>query len=138
MPIEAERTRICARGDLLKQSIIIKEENQTQQKLILQKRANQIEMHCAAFWPMQSGWVDILEIQSSGIEKTTPNQISNMYIYKTTDWPLWQKSQRRDATRQYAAHVLDTQKPKPTKLPQWPFAVLLMACLLGLWWKERR
>jgi hypothetical protein len=144
MPIENERTRICARGDLLKLSIIIKEDNKTQQKLILQKRANQIEMNCAAFWPKQSGWVDVQEaqksqeLQSSGVEKNKQNPVSTVYIYKTTDWPLWQKNLRHDATRQYAAHVLDAQKPKPTKLPQWPFAVLLMACLLGLWWKERR
>jgi hypothetical protein len=62
-----------------------------------------------------------------------------VYIYADSDWTLWQRAQRRDATARYAART-----PVPVKdgaarsLPTWPFGVVFALAMLGLWWRERR
>jgi hypothetical protein len=62
-----------------------------------------------------------------------------VYVYADGDWPLWQRSQRREATARYAARTPSpVAGPAPHTLPTWPFGVAFALAMLGLWWRERR
>ena len=61
-----------------------------------------------------------------------------VYVYGERDWPLWQRSERRDATARYAARTPQATAPGTRSLPAWPFGVAFALAMLGLWWRERR
>ena len=82
-------------------------------------------------WPRRPGWLTV----RSG------DAVTQAYVYGPNDWPAWQAGRRRAATVRYAARSLPGQVasgPPALTPPAWPFALLAMAALLGLWWRERR
>lgn len=99
-----------------------------------QLRADRADAVCSALWPRQAGW---LTLASAG-------QRGQMYVYGRDDWPAWQRALRRDASAVFAAR-LPSPSPapgavstSPARLPAWPFGLLFAACMLLLWWRERR
>jgi hypothetical protein len=61
-----------------------------------------------------------------------------IYVYADGDWPLWQRTQRREATAQYAARMRAVPSAGTRPLPTWPFGVIFVLTMLALWWRERR
>ena len=63
------------------------------------------------------------------------------YIYAKSDWPLWQKALRREATARYAARLADSDAAKAGSsrpLPTMPFTIVFALCMLVLWWREQK
>ncbi|GGZ10731.1 hypothetical protein GCM10007388_50220 [Pseudoduganella plicata] len=127
MPVPGLRTELCAHG--MRPGSAVQVESHA---LAWQTRADRAGAACVAIWPRQAGW---LGVRSEGAATYT-------YVYDRGDWPAWQKALRQDATARYVARALpggDRQAPAPIRIvPAWPFALLLGAALLGLWWRERR
>lgn len=124
MALPGQRLAVCAQGVTGTVGF-----PQLGQRLAWQQRPDRADAACVAVWPSQPGW---LKVNSQG---AAPAQ---MYVYAPTDWPLWQKAQRRDATARYAARTLAAPARSTTPLPAWPFALLFAVTMLLLWWRERR
>lgn len=127
LPVAGWRTELCAHGVRPGDVVTV----MGQAPLTWQSRGDRGGAACAAFWPRQAGWL------TASAGKATVDT----YIYASTDWPAWQQALRHEATQRYAARVLpgDSRAPTVTRTwPAWPFALLLAASLLGLWWRERR
>jgi hypothetical protein len=130
MPLPGLRSELCAQG--AKGGTALQIEGFAD--LRLQTRADKADSVCAAIWPQKSGW---MKFASAGLSEPGLE-----YVYASKDWPAWQKALRRDATAQYAARatkapvlgadVADSNRPV---LP-WPFAVIFVVCMLGLWYRE--
>jgi hypothetical protein len=104
-----------------------------------QRRSERADAACVAVYPRAPGWLR-METQGS---KPTSSQVSSqvssqLYVYAPGDWPQWQAAERRDATARYAARTPLSAGAPRRMLPQWPFALLFMLAMLGLWWRERR
>lgn len=127
MPVPGLRTEVCAHGVRPGTAVQV-----DAQALAWQARPDHAGAACVAFWPRQAGW---LGVRSGAAAMHT-------YVYDSADWPAWQKALRQDATARYVARALPgdgRQAPAPSRIvPAWPFALLLAAALLGLWWRERR
>lgn len=127
MPVAGLRTEVCALGMAAGASLHIGGLPAT----AWQARSAKAETVCAAFLPQQPGWLTL----RSGDRR------HRIYIHANSDWPLWQQALRHDATLQYAARLPDAAAKAVSPripLPSWPFALLLTASLLILWWRERR
>ncbi len=123
MPLPGQRLEVCAHGvsgDVAFPAL--------KQVLTWQRRPERPDAACVAVWPQASGWLTM----------TTMGQSLQMYVYANDDWPLWQKTQRRDATARYAMRTPGPLGTDMTTLPGWPFALLFAAASLLLWWRERR
>ena len=61
-----------------------------------------------------------------------------IYVYAADDWPLWQRSLRREATAQYAARAQAENVTGTTNHPlsSTPFALLFAFCMLMLWYRD--
>lgn len=115
MPLVGQRLELCALGTP-------GEAPAAEQGSAWQRRPDQADAWCAALWPRKAGWLE------NGAT----------YVFAREDWPLWQKAQRRDASARYAARTPAPAAAGASALPAWPFALLLAAALLCLWWRERR
>ena len=83
-----------------------------------------------AVWPKQPGW---LHMKTQAQAQATGAVDGAVYVYADGDWPLWQRSQRRDATTRYAARTPDRLAgPVTRSLPSWPFGLLFGLAMLGL------
>jgi hypothetical protein len=128
MPLPGLRSELCAQG--VKAGTALQVEGAAE--LRLQTRADKADAVCAALWPQKSGW---MKFTSAAV--AAPGQ---EYVYAAKDWPAWQRALRRDATIQYAARATkatatgaeDNSRPVPT----WPYALIFVACMLGLWYRE--
>jgi hypothetical protein len=128
MPLVGERTAVCARGARAEMAVDLPG---LQQRLRLQRRADQADAACAAFWPAQAGWQRV-----PGTDSTEAP--AAVYIYAAADWPGWQRALRRAATARYAARALPDRQARAQPLPAWPWAMAFVAAMLALWWRERR
>ena len=126
MPLPRHRLELCAQGASGEVTF-----PQLKQTMAWQRRPDKADAVCVAVWPTASGW---LTFEWGGAK---PQQ-AQIYVYAKNDWPLWQKAQKRDATLRYAARTPEALKPAPVPLPAWPFALLFIASMLLLWWRERR
>jgi hypothetical protein len=133
LPLPGQRLEVCARGDALAKG---GEVNVPGLALTLpwQRRAEYVDASCVAVWPKRPGWLDVRSQAPGGRAAD-----SAVYVYADGDWPLWQRTQRRDATARYAVRtpVLPAGGAART-LPAWPFGLVFLLAMLGLWWRERR
>ena len=133
LPLPQQRLEVCARGEALQKSSGLAFPALAL-TLPWQRRPEHVEAACAAVWPKQPGWLQ-MRMQGQGAQA-----IDNaLYVYADSDWTLWQRAQRREATARYAART-----PAPVigtaarSLPSWPFGLVFALAMLGLWWRERR
>ncbi|HEY1042912.1 MAG TPA: hypothetical protein VGE60_03530 [Telluria sp.] len=126
MPLAGQRLEVCATG--VHGSVRFPELGQT---LEWQRRPDKAGASCVAVWPRKSGWL-AMETGAKEVAR------SAVYVYEDADWPQWQATQRRDATALYAARTPAKVPAGRTQLPEWPFALLFVAAMLALWWRERR
>jgi hypothetical protein len=128
MPLVGERTAVCARGERAEMAVDLPG---LQQLVQLQRRADQADAACAAFWPAQAGWQRV----PGGGSAEVPAAV---YVYAADDWPQWQRALRQAATARYAARALPDRQAPARPLPGWPWAMAFVAAMLVLWWRERR
>lgn len=126
MPLAGQRLEVCANG--VQGSVRFP---QLEQTLEWQRRPDKAGAWCVAVWPRKAGWL-AMETGAKGAVR------SAVYVYEDADWPAWQAAQRRDATAMYAARTPVQVPAGRTPLPEWPFALLFVAAMLALWWRERR
>lgn len=126
MPLPGQRLEVCAQGVSGEVSFPA-----LKQTLAWQRRPDKADAACVAVWPQAPGW---LKLQTGD----QPAIAAQLYVYGKDDWPLWQKAQRRDATARYAARTPSAPGSASHPVPGWPFALLLAASMLLLWWRERR
>jgi len=127
MPVPGLRTELCAHGVRPGSAVQVGALG-----LAWQARPDHAGAACVAFWPRHAGWLDV----RAGTAAT------GTYVFDSGDWPAWQKALRQDATARYVARALPgggrETVPLERRMPSWPFALVLVAALLGLWWRERR
>lgn len=123
MPLPGQRLEVCAHGVRGEVAFPI-----LKQTLTWQRRPDKADAMCVAVWPAAPGW---LKMETGG-------KAGQVYVYAIEDWPLWQKAQQRDAAARQAARTPAAVTKMPTPLPAWPFALLFVAGMLLLWWRERR
>jgi len=127
MPVPGLRTELCAHGVRPGSAVQV-----GALALQWQARPDHAGAACVAFWPRQAGWLGA----RSGAAAT------QTYIYGSGDWPAWQKALRQDATARYVARALPGDgrqvATSERRVPAWPFALVLVGALFGLWWRERR
>ena len=126
MPLPGQRLEVCAlgvRGTVRFPDLGV--------RLEWQRRSDRADAACVAVYPRAPGW---LRMETQGSKPTS----SQLYVYAPGDWPQWQAAERRDATARYAARTPLPAAATQRMLPQWPFALLFMLAMLGLWWRERR
>jgi hypothetical protein len=128
MPLPRQRLEACAQG--VQGQVEIPALKQT---LSWQRRPERVDASCVAVWPEQSGW---LRMHTQGKERDKVR--GEIYIYADGDWPLWQRTQRREASAEYAARLPMTPSAGTRPLPTWPFGVIFALAMLALWWRERR
>jgi hypothetical protein len=124
MPLPRQRLEACAQGAQGQVEIPA-----LKQSLTWQRRPERVDASCVAVWPEQSGW-----LRMHGKDKVQ----GEIYVYADGDWPLWQRTQRREATAQYAARMRAVPSAGTRPLPTWPFGVIFVLTMLALWWRERR
>jgi len=130
MPLPRQRLALCARGDGVQDAgaLVLPALGQ---RLAWQRRADSVDAACVAVWPDKSGW---LRMRTEGKEPAE----HALYVYDDKDWPLWQRAQRRAATREYAARLAEPPAKGTRRLPVWPFGLAFALAMLALWWRERR
>jgi len=131
LPLPQQRLEVCARGEALQKSGALAFPALAL-TLPWQRRPERADAACVAVWPQQPGWLAMKGQGGTGFDGA-------LYVYADSDWTLWQRAQRRDATARYAART-----PAPVtgatarSLPAWPFGLVFALAMLGLWWRERR
>ena len=134
MPLAGQRTVVCARGARAEMAVQVSSGGAAADLVLhLQRRADNTDAACAALWPRHAGWHSL-----HAADGRLPS--TRLYVYATTDWPLWQRALRRQASALYAARAPTTATPTPrhAPLPAGPAATLFTLAMLGLWWRERR
>ncbi|HEU4850883.1 MAG TPA: hypothetical protein VFT37_01880 [Telluria sp.] len=126
MPLAGQRLEVCATG--VQGSVRFAELDQLHE---WRRRPDKAGASCVAVWPRKAGW---LTMEARGKQAAK----SAVYVYEDGDWPAWQAAQKRDATAMYAARTPMQVPPARVPLPDWPFALLFVAAMLTLWWRERR
>ena len=125
MPLVGQRLEICARG--VRGELALPDMKQV---LAWQRRADRVDTSCVAVWPRQTGWLKVRDARAGE---------HAFYVYADADWRPWQSAQSRDATARYAARTAASAADGPTRaMPVLPFALLFVAAMLLLWWRERR
>jgi hypothetical protein len=126
MPVAGLRSEICAQG--ADAGALLRVEGGAE--LSLQARGDKADGRCAAWWPQHAGWT---RFSAAGMP------VSGMvYVYAADDWPLWQRSLRREATARYAARaqMADVAETTNHPLSPTPFALLFALCMLVLWYRD--
>jgi hypothetical protein len=128
MPLPRQRLEACGQGVQGQVEIPA-----LKQSLSWQRRPERVDASCVALWPDKSGWLR-MQGEAQGAKRVQ----GEIYIYADGDWPLWQRTQRREATAQYAARLPIAPSAGTRPLPTWPFGVAFALAMLALWWRERR
>jgi hypothetical protein len=126
MPLPGQRLEVCAlgvRGTVRFPDLAL--------DLAWQRRSDRADAACVAVYPRAPGW---LRMETQGSKPVR----GEVYVYAPGDWPQWQAAERREATARYAARTPVPPAATRRMLPQWPFALLFVLAMLGLWWRERR
>lgn len=135
LPVPGLRSEVCAQG--VKTGAALTAEGYAPMTLVT--RADKADGVCAAFWPQKAGW---MKFSADGMAERGAE-----YVYAASDWPAWQKAQRRDATAQYAARFVAPPVGRPADVAAvdsggWVrtrvAGVLFALVLLVLWWREQR
>lgn len=126
MPVIGLRSEVCAQGP--DAGALVDVEGGS--ALPLRARSDKADGRCAAWWPRHAGWA-----RFSAAGMATP---AMTYVYAAEDWPLWQRSLRREATAQYAARARAAGVAGTTERPlsPTPFALLFAVCMLALWYRD--
>lgn len=126
MPVVGLRSEVCAQG--ADAGALVRVEGGPE--LPLRVRGDKADGRCAGWWPQRAGWT---RFSAAGMDAPAMT-----YVYAANEWPLWQRSLRREATARYAARARTagvagtTQRPlSPT-----PFALLFACCMLMLWYRD--
>ena len=125
MPVAGERTAFCVQG-LSENELQI---SPGRQGAPVNRRSDQVDAKCAATWSQTEGWQTL----------KASNGSHAIFVFAKTDWPLWQRALKRQATHDYASRVPEPTINLPIKsLARWPFALLFALSMLLIWWQERR
>ncbi|SEO46527.1 hypothetical protein SAMN05428959_108161 [Duganella sp. CF517] len=128
MPVTGLRSEVCAQG--AEAGALLRVDGGPE--LSLQARVDKADGRCAAWWPQRAGWT-----RFSAAGMPAPGMT---YVYAAEDWPLWQRSLRREATARYAARApapgVAGKAERP--LSPTPFALLFALCMLMLWYRDPR
>lgn len=126
MPVVGLRSEVCAQG--ADAGALLRVEGGPE--LALQARSDKADGRCAAWWPQRAGWT---RFRAAGMP--VPGMT---YVYAADDWPLWQRSLRREATAHYAARTraADVAGTAERPLSPTPFAMLFAFCMLMLWYRD--
>ena len=126
MPVVGLRSEVCAQGADARALVDV----DGGPALPLRARSDKADGRCAAWWPRRAGWA-----RFSAAGMATP---AMTYVYAAEDWPLWQRSLRREATAQYAARAraASVAGTKERPLSPTPFALLFAFCMLALWYRD--
>ena len=128
MPVTGLRSEVCAQG--ADTGALLRVDGG--QELSLQARGDKADGRCAAWWPQRAGWT-----RFSAAGMPVPGMT---YVYAADEWPLWQRSLRREATARYAARArtADVAETTNRSLSPTPFALLFAFCMLMLWYRDPR
>ena len=126
MPVAGLRSEVCAQGADAGAPLRV----EGGPELFLQARGDKADGRCAAWWPQRAGWT-----RFSAAGMPAPGMT---YVYAADDWPLWQRSLRREATARYAARAPAAGVAGTTERPlsPTPFALLFAFCMLMLWYRD--
>lgn len=126
MPVVGLRSEVCAQG--ADAGALLRVDGGPE--LPLQERRDKADGRCAAWWPQRAGWT---RFGAAGMP--APGMT---YVYAANDWPLWQRSLRREATAHYAARTRAAEVAGTAErpLPPTPFALLFALCMLMLWYRD--
>ncbi|WP_296942895.1 hypothetical protein [uncultured Massilia sp.] len=133
MPLPRERLAVCARGVRLPGQVAFPGLAQMP-ALAWQRRPGDVDAACVAVWPETAGWLRMRASAGAAAREVE----GRVYVYAPGDWPLWQRSGRRDASARYAARTPAPAAPLRRALPAWPFGLAFVLAMLALWWRERR
>jgi hypothetical protein len=135
LPLPNQRLEVCARGEALRKADALAFPGLAL-TLPWQHRPERVDASCVAVWPKQPGWLQLsLQMRMQAAHPAD----GAVYVYADSDWPLWQRSQRREATARYAARTpVLAADGAARSLPTWPFGLVFALAMLGLWWRERR
>jgi hypothetical protein len=128
MPVAGLRSEVCAQG--ADAGALLRVEGGPE--LSLQARGDKADGRCAGWWPHRAAWT---RFSAAGIP--VPGMA---YVYAADDWPLWQRSLRREATARYAARAQTAGVTGTAERPlsPTPFALLFALCMLMLWYRDPR
>ncbi|USX27404.1 hypothetical protein NHH73_03645 [Oxalobacteraceae bacterium OTU3CINTB1] len=126
MPVTGLRSEVCVQGADAGASLRV----EGGPELSLQARGDKADGRCAAWWPQRAGWT-----RFSAAGMPAPGMA---YVYAADDWPLWQRSLRREATALYAARAQAAGVTETAERPlsPTPFALLFAFCMLMLWYRD--
>ncbi|MBP1205381.1 hypothetical protein JOD97_003443 [Duganella sp. 1411] len=126
MPVVGLRSEVCAQGADAGALVDVEGGSALQ----LRARSDKADGRCAAWWPRRAGWA---RFSAAGMAAPAMT-----YVYAADDWPLWQRSLRREATAQYAARARAAGVTGTTERPlsPTPFALLFALCMLTLWYRD--
>jgi hypothetical protein len=127
MPVVGLRSEVCAQG--ADPGAVLRVEGGPE--LPLRVRGDKADGRCGAWWPQHAGWT---RFSAAGMPAPALT-----YVYAADDWPLWQRSLRREATARYAARATAIGMARTTDRPMSPapFALLFALCMLALWYRDR-
>lgn len=100
---------------------------------------------CAAYWPQQPGWHQLLQADATADDNAEDKQMSwPFFVYKTDAAPGLHAAELRDATLQLQgtpSRVVTAEahsKDQPDhRGPSWPWFLAWLASAAALWWLER-
>ncbi len=126
MPVVGLRSEVCAQG--ADAGALVRVEGGP--PLPLRARGDKADGRCAAWWPQRAGWT---RFGAAGMDAPAMT-----YVYAANEWPLWQRSLRREATARYAARarVVGVAGTTERPLSPVPFALLFAFCMLMLWYRD--
>lgn len=138
MAMPGQRIELCGRGLEQRQIEVSTESESTSIHLQMQAVADRAEAQCAAFWPTRAGWLRWQTLPSNDSAKASLQAQGSWYVYQSTDWSSWQRHQRQSATEQYRLRLPEGLAEHTQRSIVWPWILLSMVAMLGLWWREQR
>ena len=126
MPVVGLRSEVCAQG--ADAGALVRVEGGPELPLLA--RGDRADGRCAGWWPQRAGWT---RFGAAGMDAPAMT-----YVYAANEWPLWQRSLRREATARYAARarVVGVAGTTERPLSPVPFALLFGFCMLMLWYRD--